>query len=84
MVYANIGFILGETHHLPEAVDAYTKSIELDPKDAHAHNDLGVELIQLGEFEKAAEQFNDTMRIDPNYFAARRNLEYAQFKMKNK
>ncbi len=71
-------------HHLPEAVDAYTKSLELDPNDAHAHNDLGVALIQLGQYEKAAEQFNDTLRIDPNYADAKRNLEYAQFKMKNK
>jgi Flp pilus assembly protein TadD len=84
LVYANIGFNLGETHHLPEAVDAYAKSLELDPNDARAHNDLGVALVQLGEYEKAAEQFDDTLRIDPNYSDAKRNLEYAQFKMKNK
>ena len=83
-MYANIGFNLGETHHLPEAVDAYAKSLELDPNDARAHNDLGVALVQLGEYEKAAEQFDDTLRIDPNYSDAKRNLEYAQFKMKNK
>ncbi|MGD0520247.1 MAG: tetratricopeptide repeat protein [Terracidiphilus sp.] len=83
-VHANIGFILGETHHFPEAVEEYNKALQLNPADAHAHNDLGVALLQLGEYEKAAEQFNDSIRIDPTYSDARRNLEYAQFKMKNK
>jgi Flp pilus assembly protein TadD len=60
------------------------KALQLNPADAHAHNDLGVALLQIGEYEKAAEQFNDSIRINPSYSDAKRNLEYAQFKIKNK
>ena len=32
LAHANIGWILAQTHHLPEAVEEFTKSLELDPK----------------------------------------------------
>ena len=55
-----------------------------DPANADAHNDLGVALFQLGEEEKAVEQFNEALRIDPAYYDARRNLDIVQARMNNK
>jgi tetratricopeptide (TPR) repeat protein len=43
-----------------------------------------VTLVQLGDYEKAIEQFNDALRIDPDYAGIRRNLDLAQAQMKNK
>jgi len=57
--------------------------VKLDPASANAHDDLGVALFQLGDDEKAVEQFNDALRIDPSYAGARRNLELTQAHMKN-
>jgi tetratricopeptide (TPR) repeat protein len=42
-----------------------------------------VALLQLGEDEKALEQFSDALRLDPDYADARRNLALTQSRMKN-
>jgi hypothetical protein len=43
-----------------------------------------VALFQLGDDEMAVEQFSDALRIDPANAGARRNLDLARARMKNK
>jgi tetratricopeptide (TPR) repeat protein len=43
-----------------------------------------VALAQLGEYDKAVEQFRDALRIDPKLSGAEQNLERAQTQMNNK
>jgi Tfp pilus assembly protein PilF len=40
--------------------------------------------MQLGENEKAVEQFNDALHIDPSNADAKRNLDLAQSRLKRK
>jgi Flp pilus assembly protein TadD len=79
-----MGRILTQAHRLPEAVAEFTLAMQYDLAKADAHNDLGVALYQMGDYEKAAEQFGEAVKIDPASAYARQNLALAQAQMKNK
>jgi tetratricopeptide (TPR) repeat protein len=82
--HAEIGRIfLTETHQLPKAVDEFTQALRFNPADVSVHKDLGMALLQLGDYEKAVEQFSYAIRIDPAYVDAKKNLDLAQARMKN-
>jgi Flp pilus assembly protein TadD len=71
-------------HQIPQAAEEFAQTVQLDPADPVAHNDLGTALMQLGENEKAVEQFNDALHIDPSNADAKRNLDLAQSRLKRK
>ena len=48
-----LGAVLGATGRKSEAVDAIQTAIELSPKDAEAHSNLGVILKELGRLDDA-------------------------------
>lgn len=50
-----------------EARKHYEKAIEIYPQFVTAYNDLGVTLIKLGEREKARENLNHAIQLDPKY-----------------
>jgi Flp pilus assembly protein TadD len=56
--------------------------VRLDPANPNTHNNLGGVLFQLGDYQKAAEQFSDALRIDPSNAGARQNLALVQARMK--
>jgi Flp pilus assembly protein TadD len=70
-----------EAHQLPEAVAELEQAVRYDPGNANAHNGLGVALAQMGNYEKAFEQFSDAVRINPADQGARMNLALVQSKM---
>ena len=47
------GFALKSMGRAEEAVASYKKSIELDPKNARAHNNLGIEQMAKGQVDEA-------------------------------
>jgi Flp pilus assembly protein TadD len=49
-------------------------AIEMAPKFAEAHNDLGIALLGRGELEEAADEFRLALGFDPGLAAARQNL----------
>jgi serine/threonine protein kinase/Tfp pilus assembly protein PilF len=56
------------------ALDAYNKLAALMPNDAQIHFDLG-ELYQIhGDFDKAHEQYAETLQLDPKHIEALRNI----------
>jgi Flp pilus assembly protein TadD len=57
--------------------------VRYDPGNANAHNGLGVALAQMGDYEKAYEQFSEAARIDPANQGVRMNLALVQAKMKS-
>ncbi len=83
-IHARIGRILTGMHRLPEAVEEFSQAVQFATADANAHDDLGVALFQVGAYEKAVEQFNDAIRIDPSYEGAKRNLALTMANMKSK
>ena len=52
---------------LNKAVENYLIATQLSPNAVHLHNELGSVYAQLGEEEKAREQFQRSLALDPGY-----------------
>jgi len=58
----------------PEAANALTEAIELNPRNAEARNSLGATLCRLGRYAEAEEQFRRATNLKPNSPDAHSNL----------
>jgi len=57
-----------------EALDAYRRSLALDPNDPDAHVNLGRLLQETGRLEEAARHYRDALRLSPRHATAAFNL----------
>jgi tetratricopeptide (TPR) repeat protein len=70
-VYNQIGNIYGKQKKIPEATEALTKAAQLDPgMAAKAYYNMGANLVNTGQPEKASEFFKKATDADPNYAEA--------------
>src|SRR5581483_2836199 len=70
-VYNQLGNIDGMEKKVPEATEALTKAAQLDPQMApKAYFNMGANLVNGGQPEKAAEFFKKATDADPNYAEA--------------
>lgn len=70
-VYNQIGNIYGAEKKIPEATDALTKAAQLDPAMApKAYFNMGANLVNGGQPDKATEFFKKATDADPNYAEA--------------
>ena len=70
-VYNQIGNIYGKEKKIPEATDALTKAASLDPAMApKAYFNMGANLVNSGQQEKAVDFFKKAADADPNYAEA--------------
>lgn len=53
-----------------EAIDAFTKAVELKPEDASAMNNIGLSYGSLGNLEKSIEYYNRAIVINPGLAGA--------------
>jgi superkiller protein 3 len=66
-LYSRLGDVLEKWGQYAEAVDAYRKRIELDPKNGTAHFDLGrVYLDKLQKYAEAVEELKLAVKLNPN------------------
>lgn len=66
--YSSRAFVRNGFNDVEGAIEDYQKAIHLDPKDAIAHNNLGLLLEKQG-FEKQAESsFNKADNLAPEFF----------------
>jgi tetratricopeptide (TPR) repeat protein len=77
-VLINLGTDYTKAGRYADAVRAYEDALRY-PSDGEylAHNGLGVALINLGRVPEAVEQFEAALRLKPDYWMARANLERA-------
>ncbi len=68
-----LGAVQKQTGRANEALTSMFKSLQLSPKDAEIHNNVGVTLKELGRFEEAIESFNKAIVLKPNYAEAFNN-----------
>jgi tetratricopeptide (TPR) repeat protein len=69
--YNQIGNIYGAEKKIPEATEALQKAASLDPQMAgKAYFNLGANLVNSGQGDKAAEFFKKATDADPNYAEA--------------
>lgn len=65
-IYNDLGFVL-ERQGMPyEAVEMYSKSLELEPGSVTAHYNLAASLARSGEFDKAEPHFRAVIDQNPN------------------
>ena len=70
-VYNQIGNLYGKEKKIPEATEALTKAAQLDPTmAAKAYFNMGANLVNGGQPEKAADFFKKATDADPNYYEA--------------
>jgi len=63
--YDNLGLSYEALKEWDRAVEAYQRSIEIDPESPVPHLRLGSLYLQLNRHEEAAEEFLATIRTDP-------------------
>jgi tetratricopeptide (TPR) repeat protein len=70
-VYNQIGNLYGKEKKIPEATDALTKAAQADPTMApKAYFNMGANLVNGGQPEKATDFFKKAADADPNYSEA--------------
>jgi tetratricopeptide (TPR) repeat protein len=70
-VYNQIGNLYGKERKIPEATDALTKAAQLDPAMApKAYFNMGANLVNSGQPEKATDFFKKAADADGNYAEA--------------
>jgi tetratricopeptide (TPR) repeat protein len=74
-IYNDLGFVLERQGLSDEAIRAYRKAIELDPKSATAQYNLGSSLARSGEFAEAERHLRVAIEVDPTNEAARQKLK---------
>ncbi len=62
-----------DTRQFQKAVDAYTKSLELQPGNTSRMTDLGTMYRALEQYENALKQYDQVLAIDPSHTNARFN-----------
>ncbi|MEJ2054066.1 MAG: tetratricopeptide repeat protein [Calditrichaceae bacterium] len=61
------------------AVEAWRKSLQINPYDAEVYNFIGISLHRLDKIEEALEAFNKAVQIKADYYQAMNNIGYMQF-----
>ena len=69
-----LGAVFKETGRITESIIFMKKSVQINPKDAEAQNNLGVSLQELGKFDQAEVSFTKAINLEPNYIEAHSNL----------
>jgi tetratricopeptide (TPR) repeat protein len=70
-VYNQLGNIYGAEKKIPEATEALNKAAQLDPTmAAKAYFNMGANMVNSGQADKASEFFKKAADADPNYAEA--------------
>ncbi len=66
-----------EAKRYEEAIDAYSRAIELAPTYATAYNNRGIAYFNQQHYEQAIADYNRAIELDPTYAKAYHNRGYA-------
>ena len=69
-----LGAILKQTNRISESLVVCQKSVQLDPQDHEAHNNLGVIMNELGRLEEAELCYRKVIALKPNFAEAHYDL----------
>ncbi len=73
----NLGTVLNSQGKLAEAMDAFSRTIQLQPNLPEGHCNLGNALTQLGQLPRAIAAFSRAITLRPGYADAYNNLGVA-------
>ena len=77
------GSILVKNDKLNEAVNIFTKVIELDPNWAEAWNKRATVLYLLGEFQKSQNDIDNVLKLEERHFGALAGQGLVNIQLKN-
>jgi cytochrome c-type biogenesis protein CcmH/NrfG len=63
-----------DTHQAQKSVDAYAKALELRPDDPDVLTDQGIMYRELGQFDRAAKNFERASQVNPRHLQSLFNL----------
>lgn len=64
---AQLGDLYFDAEHWTEAIDAYRRSLAIEPDNADVSTDLGVSYYSTNRVDEALEQFEHSLRVSPNH-----------------
>jgi len=76
--YLGLGLQLYREERYAESIAASRAALALRPNYAEAWNNIGAAYNKLGNYEKAADAFEEALRLKPDFQLARNNLQYAR------
>ncbi|MEJ2102594.1 MAG: tetratricopeptide repeat protein, partial [Desulfobacterales bacterium] len=71
------GLQLMDQQRYDEAINAFSKAIEIIPADFQAYNSRGVAWALKGDFARAIDDYNKALELRPHYAEAFNNRGYA-------
>jgi tetratricopeptide (TPR) repeat protein len=74
------GVVLHQASDYMGAIQAYERSLVLDPKRLDARSNLGAALARLGRYDEAVEHYRKVLEADPGQAGVRFNLGLALYK----
>jgi hypothetical protein len=63
-----------DTHQHQKSIDAYAKALELKPDDPDVLTDQGIMYRELGQFDRAARNFERASQVNPRHLQSLFNL----------
>ncbi len=73
-IYAKIGYCYWQLYLFDKSIDAYKKSIEINPNYHKSWSELGVFHRKNGNFKEAVRCYEEAIRINPDYPDIHTNL----------
>jgi len=70
------GVQLAQAAMWDEAIVEWRKAVLNDPRDAAAHNNLGIAYERAARFEDAWQAYREAIRLDPDHLAYRQNMAH--------
>ena len=80
--YNNRGLALYNLEQHQQAIEDFSKAIEMKPEYAAAYNNRGNAYYALDQYEQAEADFNQSLQVNPKYAKAHLNRGLALFQMK--
>lgn len=81
----NFGVNMARMNLWREALFRFKRAVQLNPGDAMAHNNLAVAYEANGDFENAAKEYREAMRLDKtNQYIQKNYSRYVEFTSRNK
>ncbi len=72
--WVRLGNLYFDTDQYMEAIEAYTRALELEPDDPDVITDRAIMYRRIGDFERAASEFRRAARLDPRHLNSALNL----------
>src|SRR5712691_2385096 len=81
----NFGVNMARMNLWREALFRFKRAVQINPSDAMAHNNLAVAYEANGDFENAAKEYREAMRLDKsNQYIQKNYSRFVEFNSRNK